>query len=153
MTGFYFNSTSSSPPVLGATANGSFQPIVGIQNGDDSFKADGDGYFDYLIDFNSSGNIFTVGEKTVITLTGTGIDESSFDMGSADGTGVGSGFGYKVLARVQGLDVDNEGSGWFSAPPPQTAPPPGIPEPTSLAIWCLGMVAAGFGARRMRKQK
>jgi len=28
-----------------------------------------------------------------------------------------------------------------------------IPEPTSLAIWALGMVAAGFGARRMRKQK
>jgi hypothetical protein len=28
-----------------------------------------------------------------------------------------------------------------------------VPEPTSLAIWALGVVAAGFGARRMRKQK
>ena len=37
--------------------------------------------------------------------------------------------------------------------PPVIVDPPGVPEPTSLAIWCLGMVAAGFGARRMRKQK
>jgi hypothetical protein len=29
--------------------------------------------------------------------------------------------------------------------------PPPVPEPTSLAIWALGMVAAGFGARRLRK--
>lgn len=33
----------------------------------------------------------------------------------------------------------------------QQTPP--LPEPTSLAIWALGMVAAGFGARRMRKRK
>jgi len=37
-------------------------------------------------------------------------------------------------------------------PEPTPTPEP-APEPTSLAIWCLGMVAAGFGARRMRKQK
>jgi len=36
-------------------------------------------------------------------------------------------------------------------PPPIDTP--SAPEPTSLAIWVLGMVAAGFGARRMRKQK
>lgn len=36
---------------------------------------------------------------------------------------------------------------------PAQLPPPSAPEPTSLAIWCLGLVAAGFGARRMRKQK
>jgi len=36
---------------------------------------------------------------------------------------------------------------------PDPNPPPSLPEPTSLAIWCLGLVAAGFGARRMRKQK
>jgi hypothetical protein len=42
---------------------------------------------------------------------------------------------------------------WSAQAPPPTASLPGVPEPTSLAIWCLGLVAAGFGARRMRKQK
>jgi len=37
------------------------------------------------------------------------------------------------------------------APPRSAASPPSAPEPTSLAIWCLGLVAAGFGARRKRK--
>jgi len=36
---------------------------------------------------------------------------------------------------------------------PQITLIPNLPEPTSLAIWALGMVAAGFGARRLRKAR
>jgi hypothetical protein len=47
-------------------------------------------------------------------------------------------------------------TGWVAVtsllPPPDPDVLP-APEPTSLAIWCLGMVAAGIGARRMRKRK
>jgi len=45
------------------------------------------------------------------------------------------------------------GSPTLAGGPPGENPLPGVPEPTSLAVWCLGMVAAGFGARRMRRGK
>jgi PEP-CTERM motif len=58
-----------------------------------------------------------------------------------------------------GIHVQGFGNGQSESfindpiPLPDPIDPVSTPEPTSLAIWCLGMVAAGIGARRMRKQK
>ncbi len=45
------------------------------------------------------------------------------------------------------------GGDYFAATERDPVNAPLIPEPASLAIWSLGVVAAAFGARRMRKRK
>ncbi len=162
--GLYFNVDNVTPSTIGdSLVSGQAATLLskndlGAGGNAGTFKADGDGFFDLVLSYPANSDFFNAGETSVYNLTAVGLDETDFQNAISVGGPVGNN-GYNVVLRVISLDdpdisgADDEGSGWFSDPPPDETPIPGLPEPTSLAIWALGMVAAGFGARRMRKQK
>ena len=135
---------------------------VGISLGVNAFKADGDGYFDIKFVFaNDAGDDRLSADETVIydiTYGGAGtFDENSFIFGSAPGGGNGT---YYSAAKVQGIGVDGEDSGWIGAGLPEEPPPPGpgggneggvIPEPTALIVWSLLMGSVSMIASRPRR--
>ena len=109
-----------------------------IDTGADSFKADGDGFFDILFDFppppGSFGAKFTAGEEVVFDLTYTSpITASSFDFDSVNGGGNGT---FKAAAHVQG--IAGGGSGWIG----------NLPEPSVGLLVALGIFVARSARRR-----
>ncbi len=154
----YFNSSGIDPTTVTASAtltvvSGSVNTAYTYGAGTNAFQADGDGQFDFNADLppppGGPANVLNPGEIVSLTLTGAGLDATDFNAISVNGP-VGKN-GFHVAAHVQGLGTDAEGSGWFAGTPTAAQTP--VPEPTSLAIWALGVVAAGFGARRLRKRK
>jgi hypothetical protein len=92
----------------------------GINLGTDSFKADGDGYFDILISFNPDGLgvAFNGGESVQYTITLAGLTADSFDFISAPDGGKGE---YVTAAHLLSLGVTGEyDSAWVAIPEPGT---------------------------------
>ncbi|MCP4248953.1 MAG: PEP-CTERM sorting domain-containing protein [bacterium] len=101
-----------------------------LSTGLDQIKADGDGFFDILIEFDHTDGptrTFSDGESVTFTITDPGVDvitASSFDfLSTPDGfPGV-----FPVAAHIGGVGSNNQDSGWIS-----------VPEPTALALFGLG---------------
>lgn len=107
---------------------------------DATFKADGDGYFDFRIDW--SNNVFNGSEKTVFDISGVGLLESHFDAMSEPGGGNGS---YHAAAHVQQTGSGGQGSGWIGDSPQIVPIPP--------AAWAGGATMLGLIAvRRFRRR-
>lgn len=101
-----------------------------IQRGTDAFKADGDGYFDILLSFATSGGAggrFTAGDAVSYTITGP----ASLTAASFAATSASSRMGYHIAAHVQGIGPDGDDSGWVAEP-----------EPASLSLLALGCLRA-----------
>ncbi len=140
VSGLYFNLAPSIAPEALTLANptcvGAFAtPTVSL--GSNAFKADGDGYFDVLVGFATSGgeaNRFTAGDSISYTITGpANLSAASFDYLSEHGGGAGQ---YPVAWHVQAISGGL--SGWVS-----------VPEPATLAMLLAG--AAGLAWRRSVK--
>ena len=119
--------------------SGSFTaPVASL--GTDTFKADGDGYFDIKIQFglgdaNDSNQRFGVGDSVQYTISGPGLLAGSFNYISAPDGGQGE---WPTAAHVQSTGGGEE-SGWVT-----------IPEPATLLL--LG-AAVPLVLRRKRKSR
>lgn len=88
-----------------------------ISTGADLFKADGDGYYDIMVAFETggtSGERFTAGDSLVCTITAPLLTAYAFDALSASkdqGKAV-----FPTAAHVQGIGPQAAGSGWVTVP-------------------------------------
>lgn len=115
--------------------------FVSVRVGLNAFKADGDGYFDWLINFRRSPPRFDNGD----TFSWTIVDTSLADVIDAVSQGgPTSKTGYTFALKVQGLGAGNEDSGWFLATPREQQ----VSEPGVLALVGMALLALGFVRRR-----
>lgn len=130
------------PTLLSFAAVGT-QPAspIAVQTGVNAFKADGDGWYDILVDYTTSGaqDRFTANEVVTYDITYTApMTALAFDYPSSTGGGQGT---YDSAAHVQGIYQDESGSGWIG--------PNGIPEPGALLL--IGSLLIGLGIISRRK--
>lgn len=138
---WYFNFD----PDLDATdltiVNTDGEEAVSVEKGENSFKADGDGFFDILFTFDNAppSDRFTANLTSVYVFTLAGITASSFDFSSVQGGGNGT---YHTAAHIQTIGPDEE-SGWIGDKP-EDVPDGG----TTLSL--LGGALLGLGMLRRR---
>lgn len=149
VSNLYFNLDPALDPtqlVFGPiTKVGSFDDPV-ASTGVDAFKADGDGKYDLLFAFATSGQgggslRFGAGESMSLAISGiAGLVASSFDYLSAPDGGSGP---FPTAAHVQGIGPREAFSGWVT-----------VPEPSGVALAGLGATALSlaFPGRQARRK-
>ena len=108
------------------------------------FKADGDGYFDFRVDFPTDSDTFGGGQSSKYTLTATGLTDAAFNFSSESGGGNGS---YHAAVHMQGLGANGTDSGWLG----DAAVVP-LPAAAWMGMSLLGGVG-GVGFFRRRQQR
>ncbi len=120
--------------------------LTQISLGQNLFKADGDGYYDILLEFSSAGpNRLGPGEHLgyILSMQGTPLPLLAFLQMSAPGGQHGP---FMAAGHIQGIAPDGENSGWISHP--GTSVPQIIPEPATLTL--LGLAGAALISHRKR---
>ena len=117
----------------------SLSPVADdIDVGLDEFKAGGGSKFDIRIEFDTAntGDRFGAGDVAAFVINGTGITAEQFEALS-----VGGGKGTNpTAAHIQGVELaSGDDTGAWVDP---------IPEPSTIAVFALGVVALGFMRRR-----
>ena len=122
-------------------STGSFDPPT-ISQGENAFKADGDGYYDLQLMFTTGGNLsktFSSGDAVQYTINGTGLTAASFDFLSLSNNGDKGPF--ITAAHIQNTTgAGSGGSGWVADTTGGSFHNE-VPEPSSLvltALSCLG---------------
>lgn len=109
--------------------------------GTDSFKADGDGLYDLLFSFPTSGNRFTSGEEVAFEFNLAGLTANSFDFLSTPDGGAGT---FLSAAKIQGIGP-NDDSGWVAPVP--------MPGTLTLLVSGLLLLAGWRGLRALESQR
>jgi len=146
----YFNINPSKDSILQnlsftLTGNTNFNQQATVLTGADSFKADGDGYYDINFTFSSSTKAFTAGEsQTYKITTSSGTISASNFINYLSSTGGGNGNWFAAV-HVQNTPSGGSGSAWVGA----TVTPVPIP----AAAWLFGPGLLGLvGARKRMHQ-
>jgi len=141
LTGWYFNVT------LSGLAAGDFEHVSSPANvaadlvkvDYNDLKADGDGYFDILFEFSTSG-IFGGGSKSVYTVTHTGLDAGDF-IAMSD-SGGGQGIYYSVVKESPWWGADTFSTTGSSTP---------VPEPATMLLLGAGLLGLWAFRRKFKK--
>jgi len=147
ISGWYFNVADAFAGnlILSPFTKGGTFDTPTFSQGLDAFKADGDGFYDALLDFTVGGNaskVFDDGDSLSFTITSSvsGLDATDFNVLSNDSGGHGPFF---TAAHVQNTTgVGTGGSGWIA--PGETN---GVPEGGST-VMLLGAALTGLGLVR-----
>jgi len=122
---FVYNSTSTGPE-------------ADINTGINSFKADGDGWYDIIFYFpEKNSHRFTDDEKVIYEITAPGLTAGSFDYLSAQLTNGSNSGPFPTASHIGGIDDDD--SGWVTAK---------VPEPSVLLLLGLSIIGLAVIKRR-----
>jgi len=145
VSGWYLNLDPSLNPTSlvfsSPTKTGTFDDPT-ISSGANAFKADGDGKYDILFGFATSGSgggvhQFGVGDSVQYTVTGIGsLVAASFNFPSSPDGGHGP---FLTAAHVQSIGEGSD-SGWVT-----------LPEPVTLGLMALGFVGLAAAGRKARQ--
>jgi len=131
----------------GLVKGGSFDTPT-ISQGDNAFKADGDGEYDILLSFTPGGNTsktFTIGDSLQYTITGAGLTANSFAFLSNPAGGHGP---FYFAAHSQNTTgAGSGGSGWVTGPATTGG---AIPEPAAATLALLGTACFAVFAKPHR---
>lgn len=125
-----------------------------FQFSQDAFKADGDGFFDWKLEFNTSnagGGALRFNNTDTLSWDFLGVTLANIDSRSVGGPIDKNGFFFAT--HSQGLFEG--GSGWFNGTPhgeinPTVTP---VPEPETYALMLAGLAAIGFMRKRRPQEK
>lgn len=135
-----FNAGLSSPGV----APVSFQSATTNPTSDTTFKADGDGFFSFRINWSTGQSPMNTNRVAVFDFSAAGLDESWFNQMSAPGGGNGS---YHVAAHAQNTQGQGQGgSGWLGDTNATTVPLPNV-----AGLGLAGLAGLGVAAGRRRR--
>jgi hypothetical protein len=130
-------------------SNTNFSQQATVMTGINSFKPDGDGNFDILFTYSKGTKAFLNGESQTYFITGNGVTSADFDFKSEIAPGVGS----QWTGAVHIQNTPNGGSGSAFVGDTSPGSPPGVPEPSTMALAALGGLGfLGYGLRRRLKK-
>lgn len=138
--GFNFNPALDITALNAAYTSGALASNLTIS--ENCCKADGDGFFDIVFEYNNG--VFGAGDTSVYEFTLAGITANDFNFLSAPGGGNGS---WGTGAHVQGIDPNADKSGWVGGGGFEETP---IPEPATLLLVSSGLTGLGLLRRKLR---
>jgi hypothetical protein len=163
---FYFNTTlvtdSAFPSFsIAQSAVDSAPSATVFQNtgldfsGGSSFKADGDGSFDFKLIFPNSppGDRFVSGLSAVFTISATGLDATDFiDLSRPPNSPPNPNKNLYVAAHIQSIGANGNDSGWITGGFQQGGGGP-TPVPLPASAWAGLALIGGFGVSRVVRQR